>query len=242
MSGFSNDKDAAPNDSVESGERLMERFTATLRSGLEQLLRAWVFARDLEGDVRNFCIDRGTLERLGITDIDLAWLIGKNYVMVAASQRPNETTRAHANRRPQSRSTTGYALTEEGALMSLHLCRIPVNVESMAGPYGTASDARIQRPTLRPHWNKQTRELTLGELIVKRYRVPAVNQTLILSAFQEEDWPPTILDPLPPSPGIEAKNRLHNTIRRLNDCQQRHVIIFFGNGEGNTVCWRLDAN
>jgi hypothetical protein len=40
-----------------------------------------------------------------------------------------------------------------------------------------------------PSWDRQRRELSIGRTVIKRYCVPAGNQEIILSAFQEEAWP-----------------------------------------------------
>ena len=91
----------------------------------------------------------------------------------------------------------------------------------------------------RPHWNPVTRVLSLGDRIVKQFRVPAHNQEAVLSAFQEEGWPHRIDDPLPYRAGVRAKYRLHFTIGRLNQSEKDRLIRFFGDGTGEGVCWRL---
>jgi hypothetical protein len=48
-----------------------------------------------------------------------------------------------------------------------------------------------------PFWDAETRELWLGEHLVKRFRQPAENQVRILAAFEEENWPKSLSDPLP---------------------------------------------
>jgi hypothetical protein len=88
-----------------------------------------------------------------------------------------------------------------------------------------------------PNWDPETRTLYLGQRIVKRYRVPSINQEAVLSAFQEEGWPRRIDDPLPCRAGLKAKYRLHFTIRRLNQCERERLIRFFGDGTGEGVCW-----
>ena len=41
----------------------------------------------------------------------------------------------------------------------------------------------------KPVWENRKRELWVGKLLIKRFRVPADNQEAILAAFQEEGWP-----------------------------------------------------
>jgi hypothetical protein len=82
-------------------------------------------------------------------------------------------------------------------------------------------------------------ELRLGELVVKQFKVPAANQERVLAAFQEEGWPRRIDDPLPPSPDLDPKRRLHETISSLNRNLLRPWIRFHGDGTGQGVRWCL---
>lgn len=88
-----------------------------------------------------------------------------------------------------------------------------------------------------PCWDGQLRVLRLGERVVKRFRQPSPNQEAVLSAFQQEDWPPRIDDPLPFSIDQDAKRRLNRTIERLNKHQRSSLIRFYGDGTGRAVCW-----
>jgi len=88
-----------------------------------------------------------------------------------------------------------------------------------------------------PHWNAESRVLSVGGRIVKRFRVPSRNQQAVLSAFEEEGWPHRIDDPLPYRAGLKAKYRLHFTIGRLNRGGAQPVIRFLGDGTGEGICW-----
>lgn len=72
---------------------------------------------------------------------------------------------------------------------------------------------------------------------MKRYRVPARNQELILAAFQEEGWPEFIDDPLSPEPEQDPKRRLQVTIKSLNRNQLAALLRFHGNGNGLQISW-----
>ena len=91
-----------------------------------------------------------------------------------------------------------------------------------------------------PLWDPARRELLWGERLVKRFRVPAPNQELILVAFQEEGWPPNIDDPLPQVPAVEPKRRLHDTIVALNRHQAEPAVRLHGDGTGMGVCWEIE--
>ena len=92
----------------------------------------------------------------------------------------------------------------------------------------------------RPVWDRQRRELRLGDVVVKRFKWPAENQERVLNAFEDQGWPDHIDDPLLPHPDICAKRRLHDTLKCLNRKQVRELIKFRGDGTGLGV--RLEIN
>jgi len=104
----------------------------------------------------------------------------------------------------------------------------------------TASDRESDLP--RPHWDHLERTLAIGNRVLKRLRRPAASQVTILNAFEEEGWPRSIYDPLPPAVGSNPKQRLHNTINKLNANLLDSVIRFHGNGDGLCVCWEWIGN
>jgi hypothetical protein len=97
----------------------------------------------------------------------------------------------------------------------------------------SATPQRIAIPT----WDARHRELWFDGRLVKRFRVPAENQELVLAVFEEEGWPARIDDPLAPAHGLDVKARLQSTIKSLNRRQYAPLLRFFGNGCGRSVCW-----
>lgn len=97
-------------------------------------------------------------------------------------------------------------------------------------------------PTAQPVWDSILRELRLGDRIVKRFRVPAANQELVLTVFEEDGWPSSIDDPLPPSPDIDPKRRLQSTVKSLNRNQIAPLLRFHANGNARRVTWELDEH
>jgi hypothetical protein len=94
-------------------------------------------------------------------------------------------------------------------------------------------------PRLVPTWDASRQELRVGNVVVKQFKVPAPNQEVILAAFEEEQWPPRIDDPLPPVPSLDSKRRLHETITSLNRNQKHSLISFHGDGSGQGIRWEL---
>lgn len=101
----------------------------------------------------------------------------------------------------------------------------------------TATLAQTQY--LVPRWDAVRRELSVDGQMVKRFRQPAPNQEAVLTAFEEEGWPPRIYDPLSPQAGLDQKRRLHETIKTLNRRRLARVIRFCGDGTGEGVFWEL---
>ena len=90
-----------------------------------------------------------------------------------------------------------------------------------------------------PRWDRERRELTVNGCVVKHFKWTAVNQEAILSAFEEEDWPYRIDDPLSPQPGQDSKRRLGDTIKCLNRKQKEALIHFRGDGTGEGIVWEF---
>ena len=87
-------------------------------------------------------------------------------------------------------------------------------------------------------YNAELFELWVNGTLVKRLDIRAANQIAILRAFQEEDWPPRIDDPLHPNGG-DDKARLRSTIHCLNGRQHPAAIRFFADGSGHGIRWEF---
>lgn len=122
-----------------------------------------------------------------------------------------------------------YELTEQ-AIYTLNL------VEHVL--YSSGSKATCSRL---PTWDADARTLYFGDYIVKQFRVPAENQVTILDAFQEENWPTQIFDPLSPQKDVDPKQRLRDTIRGLNKNQVVAKIRFSSDGTGTGIIWRCSS-
>ncbi len=88
-----------------------------------------------------------------------------------------------------------------------------------------------------PKWDVDRQEFYYQSQIVKQFKLPSPNQERILTAFEEEGWPPRIDDPLPRHPDLDPKRRLHDTIKSLNRNQKSRLIRFKGDGKGEGILW-----
>ena len=68
--------------------------------------------------------------------------------------------------------------------------------------------------------------MRVAGILVKKFKVPAANQELILAVFEGQAWPARIDNPLPPLPDLERKRRLVEAISRLNRNQKRQLLRF----------------
>jgi hypothetical protein len=169
--------------------------------GLELLTRASRFAEATACDIWYFAISIAELEAAGLGTSDLRWLIAAGYAQHADElTHPAETQRRFgpiglAAITPRS----CFALTREGAEALERLLagrtrssdgRSESEPTSHCSPSARQSTPVWSPGELKPRWDPDRRELTLGQTVIKRFRVPARNQELLLSVFQEQDWPP----------------------------------------------------
>jgi hypothetical protein len=201
-----------------------------MQHALQVLLEAYAYSQDVQNGTWQFAVELPTLLEAGCTRSALRWLASQGYVEHAI-----ETTRANAKARSFRRvanlsmiEKTCFVLTASGlALAQAH------RVSPTSEPAAQAMVGTL------PCWDAKLRELRVGGVLVKQFRVPAANQELILDAFQEEGWPSHLDDPLPPQTGMDPKRRLHETIDRLNRSQKHRLIRFHGDGTGRGVRWEL---
>src|ERR1043165_5561654 len=205
-------------------------LTVAMQHALQILLEAHACTQNLQNGTWQFAVELPTLLEAGCTRSALRWLVSQAYVEHAV-----ETTRANAKARSFRRVTnlsmiekTCFVLTASGLALAQGDRASPTSERSAQAMVGTL-----------PCWNAKLRELRVGGLLVKQFRVPAANQELILDAFQEEGWPSHLDDPLPPQTGMDPKRRLHETIDRLNRSQKHRLIRFHGDGTGRGVRWEL---
>jgi hypothetical protein len=217
-----------------------ERF----RPALDALLTAFNYAQDSHTDRWQFAIGMAELQAIGATLADLRWLILRGFAEHARETTiPGDAIRLFRPLVATAFPTeTCFVLSPVGAAnftKVLHSGRIttsPVESRSVPAAAGNAGIPAESRVT--PAWDTVRRELRYRGKVIKRYRVPAQNQELILTAFQESGWPECIDDPLPPSLAQDSKERLQATIKSLNRSQLSRALRFHGNGNGQQVYWQ----
>jgi hypothetical protein len=198
------------------------------RLALFQLLDAHDAAAETGQDAWAFACELATLSGQGVHGTTLRVLVYQGLV-----EHRIETTSPSASRRTFTKSSNArftqascFMLTPTGVAKALALAaeHNPMPVQP--------GDPRT------PHYEAATRTLFFAGLVVKRFQRPSEVQELILCAFEEENWPPHIDDPLPPALEVNPKKRLSDTVFRLNEHQNYRLIRFESDGTGKGVIWR----
>lgn len=228
------------------------------RAGLEMLLEARHFADDLDRDIWDFALEIETLRRRGLTHSDLRWLVCKGFLEQSSEIFPGSGQERcfHRGGALTFTETSCFVITDEGVELLRGIFPAapapligvdPVTLSpngfrnSEGSPFHVVSPGRPpSTEPLQPCWDRDRQELRVGRCVVKRFKVPAPNQEVVLAVFDEEGWPVRIDDPLPPRPDLDAKRRLHDTINSLNRNQKTPLIRFLGDGTGQGVRWQLN--
>ena len=205
---------------------------------LRMLARAAATALAVGRDAWEFAVERYALREAGLDHSSLRRLLCEGLVVAGEeTTRPRQrrrTFRRSANLRLTKRTCFVLAPCGEAVLRALEGSQDKPGEPSEI-PAGVRLDGA--HPAARPHWDRERRVLTWAGRVVKRYRVPAPNQERLLDAFEEEGWPPHLDDPLSRGNGCDSKQRLHDTIKRLNLRQTERLLQFWGDGTGTGVCW-----
>lgn len=205
----------------------------TFQFAVEQLIDARISAESLKQEVWSFAVELPDLV-LGCTRTALRTLVAAGYLQHAEETTcrsdPLRTFRPECPMKFGARSC--FVLTDAGfAFLSPYAHRLPVRCDPPR--------AKLAATESTPYWNPDAREFSVGPQLLKRFTRPAPMLDIILSSFQELDWPLRLDDPIPPTPGIVSAERLRDTVRRLNRCQNPHAVRFSSDGLGLGLRWSL---
>lgn len=234
--------------------------SARVHEALPILLDAHLAAQDVGADPWDFAVEIVDLQHRGLMACDLRWMLCKGLVE-HAEEITGSTGMRRFRRCNQLRfsNRSCFILTPRGlewteghadGVDELHSRKcdfeppspmLPLNVAPLTSTHAADGSDTVARPDGKPVWDAEVQELRVGGRLVKQFRGPASNQMLILAAFQETNWPRRIDDPLRPSPEIDPKKRLHDTINALNRNQKSQLIQFAGDGTGRGVLFELIA-
>jgi hypothetical protein len=208
--------------------------------GMQVLLRAMDYAVDVGRSRWEFAVELAELQRLGLSTADCRWLACKGWVEIARelSATPGSPRRFKHDLHLSLSRRSCLILTDLGAAqVRRQLAEQLQRAQSTRGSAPAGQAAKL----LVPRWDRERHELRVAGQLVKQFRLPSPNQEKVLTALQEENWPVRIDDPLPPNKKLDAKQRLHDTIKNLNRHQKQRLVRFMGDGTGQGVRWEIRA-
>jgi hypothetical protein len=243
------DAPLAPQAGEELGdfEKSIRCFSPRVNAALGTLLEALEYSEDLGWNTWDFAVDLSSLRHLKLSKSELRWLVGKGLIDYAIEvTMPGDADRSFRRPiRPLFCKKTCFVLTSAGAEVARSLAA-KSDLGIMAGDRATVFKTKLASVStgvspepIVPKWDRDRQELRVSSIVVKRFKVPAANQEVVLATFEEDRWPARIDDPLPPRGEQSPKRRLQETIKSLNRCQKRSLIRFLGDGSGQGVCWEF---
>ncbi len=213
------------------------------QSAFALLSEANSYAQRTGSDPWDFAVEIQPLRAMGLSDNDLRFLVRLKYV---DHGREKKSSTYRDGRQFQATGSLNFAdrtcfvLTVNGMDAASVDVGTPSNGVSPGSPIIRISSAITRLGTATsPVWDAQRRMLVFAGNVVKQFRRRAVNQELVLAAFEEECWPLRIDDPLTPQPCQDMKRRLNDTIKCLNRGQESPLLHFRGDGTGEGVLWEV---
>ncbi len=202
-------------------DRLPHQQRQCFAQVLQALAKAQNAARSFGQPPQQFALQLEELLQLGADRTDLRWLLQSG--LIAGLQEVTERTSPSRVFEP----IRNFALPPEVRFV------LGAGFTEDLLPWLTA----ILSPEPLPNWNRSLRELRLGDVLVKVYRVLADCQAIVLDTFQEEEWTERIDDPLPGVHGLDAKARRREAVRGLNRNQSNGLLRFHCDGQGTGIRW-----
>jgi hypothetical protein len=213
-------------------------LTSLQRVALKILREAAQTADRLGQDIWQFAIEIDRFHAVGVSNTDLRRLLCLGHI-----EHCQERTTDGAKQRSFEKldnlelpQRTCFVVTAQASDVASE--ESPAKRMAMTLTGADPSEARGSLSEV-PWWDGKARQLWWHGLLTKQLHRPARNQETVLAAFEEEGWPMRIDDPLPQTPEIDPKVRLHDTIKNLNRHQLRRGICFRGDGRGWGVLWMV---
>jgi hypothetical protein len=230
------------------------RLPQSTEQAINRLLEACYFAADAGCNIWEFAVTIAELSRDGVSESDLRWLVCRGF-FEHATEVTTTSRKREFNRDASLRfcKWTAFVITSAGVAFSREFvegfaccdddAEVSLKLDDATPQLARSKDVEDARSScngdVRPNWDRDRRELRLGRQLVKVFKLPSRMQETILMAFEEEQWPPKIDDPLPVHPDLMPKRRLHDTIKGLNRNQKSCLIRFMGDGTGEGIRWEL---
>jgi hypothetical protein len=169
------------------------RLCAQLPPAFATLLQAFEYADDVGADLWQFAVTIEQLRQIEVSEIDLRWLVLRNYAEHAreVTMADDEKREFRAKGSALFSKRTCFVLTTQGVEKARRVVAdhspTPENDGLVAGN-GNGAPSSVGSP----RWDSESHELRLAGCTVKRFKWPATNQQMVLSAFEP---PPSLSFP-----------------------------------------------
>jgi hypothetical protein len=226
-----------------------------LLPGLTQLAELLLIARARGEDTSERALSVSDLASFGLTLADCRSLLSRGLVEMASS--PSAPASGYPGRgegglKANSRShhanasatklgpRTRLILTDAGLAFITKQPRLlePSPPAPASGYPGQGEGGLVTPPPLVPHYDIDTRELSVAGVVILRLPVQARNLAAVLTALEHSGWKPRVARALHSRP----HNNRHNLGVAAYSLNQRQTLIdFHADGGGMRWNWRADS-
>ena len=221
---FNHVKNDAISSEVDQAAQTLAKLYRAYQSAVERSVDIWEFAIEIS-DFVGTGVSKQLLRQLASS----GWVSHRREVIL-----PNMHSR-------QFQEESVHTLSKQTCFVITEVGKEKYRQMMGGGMQRELNGASHQAGRLRPVWDRDRRELRLGEKIVKRFRWPAEVQFAVLERFETLGWPDRISDPLPRDSNVDPKRRLHDAIKCLNQRRECELIGFHGDGTGNGIVVRVNT-
>jgi hypothetical protein len=169
------------------------------------------------------------LRALGAGDGTLVRLVRCGYLQHRKASKPGQPNGVGTSSGGRIAEGSRFLLSPGGLIWARDLTS-----QNGVAANATVSLTRLKLPH-RPQYDRQRRVLWWGDHEVLAFDRPAPGMEAIVSKFEESSWCERVDSPL--SKMRNGKERLRDTVRRLNKATKIKLIRFRTDGYGQGVCW-----
>lgn len=172
-----------------------------------------------------------TLAGVGMSRSELADWCDRNWLSHAHAETDGQVWNARLARGTFVTNGSWFRLTDEGYQ------NVTTRLKDDRSRLHPAATIPAFAPI--PVWNRQSGELTLDGVLIKRFRRRATAQFEILDAFQAAGWPTEIGDPIACAATIEVSDVARDAIKSLNKNMRVKLLRFGVCQQGQRLYWAL---
>jgi hypothetical protein len=213
---------------------------SSIKPALAILLEGLEYAQQLGAAPWDFAVEVSSLRRLKLSNNDLRWLLAHELVEHAVEVTVEDAARSFRKQAANTISKRScFVLTDTGVAVARELRgdeQLGENRHRDRTAVRRAKSKSSESAVSLPCWDRNRRELWFGATLVKRFTLPSPDQESILTAFEEQHWPPRIDDPALTARDTARRTQLLETVQQLNR-RHRSTLIRFQCDGGRGIFW-----